>query len=156
MHTSSCWILSAATKKLSVSVVIKHFQLWCTALLGALRSRVFEHYWYCVTKWHSACYALYFSDITSTSYSTKLAAQTACWRHNTRSDNKVRELILDGLFLMNLYQLDKQSTKFTIWKYCKSCVKKLDGNDPNFLPTTHGSCITTMHLFTRHCLWGSF
>ena len=34
--------------------------------------------------------------------------------------------------------------------------EKLDGNDPNFLPTTHGSCITTMHLLTRHCLWGSF
>jgi hypothetical protein len=26
----------------------------------------------------------------------------------------------------------KQSTKFTIWKYWKSCVKKLDGNDPKF------------------------
>jgi len=23
-----------------------------------------------------------------------------------------------------------------------------DGNDPNFLPTTHGSCTTTMHLLT--------
>jgi len=53
---------------------------------------------------------------------------------------------------MNLYQLDKQSTKFTIWKYWKGCVKKLDGNDPNLLPATHGSCITTMHLLTRHCL----
>ena len=28
----------------------------------------------------------------------------------------------------------------------------LDGNDPKFLPTTHGSYITTMHLLTRHCL----
>jgi hypothetical protein len=27
-------------------------------------------------------------------------------------------------------------------------MKKLDGKDPNFLPTTHGSCITTMHLLT--------
>jgi len=53
---------------------------------------------------------------------------------------------------MNLYQLDKQSTKFTIWKYLKGCMKKLDGNDPSFLPATHGSCITTMHLLTRHCL----
>ena len=25
-------------------------------------------------------------------------------------------------------------------------------NEPNFLPTTHGSCITTTHLLTRHCL----
>jgi len=31
-------------------------------------------------------------------------------------------------------------------------VKKLDGNDQNILPTTHGSCITTKHLLTRHCL----
>jgi len=38
------------------------------------------------------------------------------------------------------------------WKYWKGCMKKLDGNDPNFLPTTHGSCITTMHLLTWHCL----
>ena len=51
-------------------------------------------------------------------------------------------LILGGFFIMNLYQVDKQSTKFTIWKYWKGCVKKLDLNDPKFLPTTHGSCIT--------------
>jgi hypothetical protein len=38
----------------------------------------------------------------------------------------------------------------------KSCVKKLGGNDLNFFPTTHVSCIMTMHLLTRHCLWGSF
>jgi len=30
--------------------------------------------------------------------------------------------------------------------------EKLDRNDPNFLPTTHGSCITTMYLLTWHCL----
>jgi len=34
--------------------------------------------------------------------------------HYTWHDNKVRELILAGLFIMNLYQLDKQSTKFII------------------------------------------
>ena len=42
-------------------------------------------------------------------------------------------LILEELFIMNLYQLDKQSTKFTTWKYWKGCVEKLDGNGPNFL-----------------------
>ena len=57
-------------------------------------------------------------------------------------------LIVEGLFIMNLYQLDKKSTNFTIWKYWKGCVKKLDGDDPNFFPT--------MHLLTRHWLWGSF
>jgi len=31
-------------------------------------------------------------------------------------------------------------------------LREKDGNDPNFLPTTHGSSITTMHLLTRHCL----
>jgi len=71
---------------------------------------------------------------------------------NTWYDNKVHELILEGFFIMILYQLDKQSTKFTIWEYRKGCMKKLDGNDPNFLPATHGSCITTMHLLTQHCL----
>ena len=65
-------------------------------------------------------------------------------------------LILEGLFIVNLYQLDKQSTKFAIWKYWEGCVKKLEGNDPNFLPTTHGSWITTMHLLTQYCLWGVF
>ena len=71
-----------------------------------------------------------------------------------KSQNYVADfiLILEGLFIMNLCQLDKQSTKFTIWKYWKCCVKKLDRNNPNFLLTTHGSCITTMHLLTRHCL----
>ena len=64
-------------------------------------------------------------------------------------------LIWEGLFITNLYQLDKQSTKFTIWKYWKGCVKKLDRNDPKYLPSTHGSCSTTMYLLTRHCLWGS-
>jgi hypothetical protein len=36
--------------------------------------------------------------------------------NSTWFDNKVRE-ILEGLFIMNLYQLDKRSTKFTICKY---------------------------------------
>ena len=36
---------------------------------------------------------------------------------HTWPDNKVRELTLEGLFIVNLYQLDRQSTKFTIWKY---------------------------------------
>ena len=45
-------------------------------------------------------------------------------------DNKVRELILEGLFIINLYQLDKQSTKFSIWKYWKGCVKKVSRKRP--------------------------
>ena len=45
-------------------------------------------------------------------------------------DNKVRELTLEGFFIMNLYQLDKRSTKFTIWKYWKGCVKKFRRKQP--------------------------
>ena len=46
-----------------------------------------------------------------------------------KSQNNVADFfILERLFIMNLYQLDKQATKFTIWKYWKGCVKKLDGN----------------------------
>ena len=35
-------------------------------------------------------------------------------------------------------------------------LREKEGNYPKFLPTTHGSCITTMRLLTRHCLWGRF
>jgi len=101
-------------------------------------------------------------------YDPKTKRQTAQWKTansprpkknpsvQIKSQNNVDFFILEGLFIMNLYQLDKQSTQFTIWKYWKGCVKKLDGNDPNILPPTHGPCIMTMHLFTRHCLWGRF
>ena len=38
--------------------------------------------------------------------------------HNIRGQKiKYAKLILEGLLIMNLYQLDKESTKFTIWKY---------------------------------------
>jgi len=53
-------------------------------------------------------------------------------------------LTLEGLFTMNRYQLDKQSTKFTVWKYWKGCVKTLDGNDPKF-------CQQLMDLASRQC-----
>ena len=57
-----------------------------------------------------------------------------------KSQNNVADFffILEGLFIMNLYQLDKQSTKFTILEVLESLLEK-DGNDPNFLPTSHGS-----------------
>ena len=34
--------------------------------------------------------------------------------------------------------------------------EKVRRKQPELLPTTHGSCIMTMHLLTQHCLWGSF
>ena len=54
-----------------------------------------------------------------------------CRRVQIKSHNNVADFfILEGLFIMNLYQLHKQSAKFTIWKYWEGCMKKLDGNDP--------------------------
>jgi len=52
--------------------------------------------------------------------------------------------MLEGLFTMNLYHLDKHSTKFTIWKYWKGCVKKLDGKTRTF-------CQQLMDLALRQC-----
>ena len=47
-----------------------------------------------------------------------------CGRTDGNADGRINgvtikfaNLILEGLFITNLYQLDKQSTKFTIWKY---------------------------------------
>jgi len=58
-----------------------------------------------------------------------------------KSQNNVADffLILQGLFIMNLYQLDKQSTKFTIWKYWKGCVKKVRWKWPEL--SVNNSCI---------------
>jgi len=52
--------------------------------------------------------------------------------------------ILDGLFIINLCQMDKQSTKFTIWKYWKGCVKSLK-------ETTRTFCQQLMDPASRQC-----
>ena len=53
------------------------------------------------------------------------------------------EFVLIGQTVNQVYYLE----------VLKGCVKKnLGGNDPNFLPTTHGSCTTTMRLLTRQCM----
>jgi hypothetical protein len=40
-----------------------------------------------------------------------------------KSQNNVAKFFyIKGLFILSLHQLDKQSTKFTIWKYWKDCV----------------------------------
>jgi len=48
-----------------------------------------------------------------------------------------------GIVHLNLYQLDKQSTKFTIWKYWKGCVKKTE--------MTQTFCQQLMDLASRQC-----
>jgi len=74
------------------------------------------------TKWKSAQWKTANSPRPKNSFGPNQESKQYCWLF----------LILEGLFFMNLYQLEKQSTKFTIWKYWKGCVKNLDGNDPIF------------------------
>jgi len=71
----------------------------------------------------------------------------------TRCDNKIHELYSQGLVHYEFVPTGQTVNQVYYLEVPKRlCEKKLDGNDPNFLPVTHGSCITTMHLLTRHCL----
>jgi hypothetical protein len=81
----------------------------------------------------------------------------------TWTDNKVRELIAVKLLYNSLLNTTVVAFKvLPLGSYAPMPAPSppfktiLHGNDPNFLPTSHGSCITTLHLLTRHCLGGSF
>jgi len=90
-------------------------------------------------------------------YDPETTRQCARWKTaNSPRPNKFRRYksrvktmlptffyILEGLFIMNLYQLDKQSTRFTIWKYWKGCVKKTE--------TTRTFCQQLMDRASRQC-----
>jgi hypothetical protein len=77
-------------------------------------------------------------------------------RRYTRSDNTVRELSTMHLpwqqWKEPQYGLMMLAYQVNYLNVLKSYVKKLGGNDQKFLPTTHESCITTMHLLIRHSL----
>jgi hypothetical protein len=79
-------------------------------------------------------------------------------KNNSASPNQGSNNVDNFFYIIGIVHYEfvptGQSTKFTSWKYWKGWVKKLHRNDPNFLPTTRGSCVTTMHLLTWHCLWG--
>jgi hypothetical protein len=69
----------------------------------------------------------------------------------TLTGNKFRELATVSLPWQQKFAPTGQTVNHVYYmKVLKRLREKLDGNDPNFLPTTHGSCITTMHLLTRH------
>jgi hypothetical protein len=65
--------------------------------------------------------------------------------------DKVRELYIRGIVHYEFVTTGQTVNQVYYLEVLKRLREKLDGNDPNFL-TTHGSCITTMHLLTRHCL----
>jgi hypothetical protein len=84
----------------------------------------------------------------------------------TRSDNKVREL---STMCLPWQQLTETSVWFddvgiSAFHSCVVVGLGQSSSDWRLLfsvcvgvpsPTTQGSCITTMHLLTGHCLWGS-
>ena len=78
-----------------------------------------------------------------------------------RSKSRVKTMLLTFFFYIRgivHYEFEPSGQKVNQVYYLDVLerLREKDGNDPKFLPTTHGSCNTTMHLLTRHCLWGSF
>ena len=97
-------------------------------------------------------------------YDPETKRQSAQWKtpipHEQKSSSvqiKSQNIVADFFYIRGIVHYEFVPTGQTVnqvyyLEVLKSCVKKVDGNDPNFLLTTHGSCITRMHLLTRHCL----
>ena len=67
------------------------------------------------------------------------------------NNNKVRELGIRGIVHYEFVPTGQTVNQVYYLEVLKRMRDK-DGNDPNVLPTTNGSCITTMYLLTRNCL----
>ena len=70
--------------------------------------------------------------------------------------NKVRELATVWLPWQQFVQTGQTVNQVYYLEVLKRLREKVRRKQPELLPTTHGSCIMTMRLLTRHCLWGSF
>jgi len=73
------------------------------------------------------------------------------FKRSTWSNNKVRELDIRGIVHYEFAPTGQTVNQVYYLEVLKRLPEK-DGNDPNFLPTIHGSCFMTMHLLTRHHL----
>ena len=71
------------------------------------------------------------------------------------NNNKVRELDISGVVHYEFVRTGQTVNQVHYLEVVKRLCEKVRRNDPNFLPTTHRSCITTLHLLTRQCLCGS-
>ena len=70
---------------------------------------------------------------------------------------KSQNNVTDFFYIRGIVHYEFVSTGQTIkqiysFEVLEKLRKKLDGNDPKFLPITLESCITTKHLLTQHCL----
>jgi len=56
------------------------------------------------------------------------------------------------LYIREIVHYEFVPTGQTVNQVLERLREKVTRKDLNFLPLTHGSCITTMHLLTWHCL----
>ena len=71
----------------------------------------------------------------------------------TWSDNKVRQLATVCIVHYEFVPTGQTVNQVYYLEVLKRLREKVrERNAPNILPTTRGSCITTMHLLTRYCL----
>jgi hypothetical protein len=73
------------------------------------------------------------------------------------SKSRVRAMLLTLFDIRGTVHYEFEPTGQTVYQVYYLVVleglrKKLEGKDLSLLPTTQGSCITTIHLRTRHCL----
>ena len=72
-------------------------------------------------------------------------------RH-TWAENKVRKIDIRGIVHYEFVPIEQTVNQVYYLEVLKKLREKVRPKRPEILPTTHGSCITTMHLLTRHCL----
>jgi len=70
-----------------------------------------------------------------------------------RSKSRVKTMLVTFFDIRRIVHYEFVPTEQTVNQvyYLEVLERKLDENDPYFLPTTHGSSITTTHLLARHC-----
>jgi len=78
-------------------------------------------------------------------------------KHFCRSKSTVKTMLLTSFYIRGIVHYEFVPTGETVNKVyylevLERLREKVRWKDPKFLPTTHGSCITTMHLPTRHYL----
>jgi len=103
-------------------------------------------------------------DTWAYQYDPEMKRQSAQWKTANsprpkkfrRSKSRAKTMLLTFLDIRGIVHYEFVPAGQTVNQvYYLEVLERLcekDGNDPNFLPTTHGSCIMTTHLLTRHCL----